>query len=143
MKGIPKSKDDLLQLVKSWGWTAGVVVLCGLIVAQGLTLYLHVQSWETLKEKVEVLLTGGGFKKEKGKDESQVARATDSTFFFRPVPTYAISAILGDYAVINGREVKVGDRIEKAVIEKINVGSVSIREDGADAPRELVLHPGL
>ena len=72
-----------------------------------------------------------------------MARAVDSTFFFHPKPAYTVSAILGNYVVINGREVKVGDRIDKAVVEKINIGSVSIREDGSDSPRELSLHPGL
>jgi hypothetical protein len=145
VKRFPKSKEELLPLVKSWGWTVGVVLLCGLILAQGLTLYLRVQSWHTLTERVQTLLLGGGLsaKKDRSKGETQVARATDSTFFFRPAPAYKLSAILGDYAVINGCDVKVGDRIEKAVIEKIGVGSVSIREDGSDSPREIVLHPGL
>jgi hypothetical protein len=145
VKRIPKSKEELLLLVKNWGWTAGVVLLCGLILAQGLTLYLHVQSWDTLTDRVQNLLTGGGMgpKKDRNKDKPQVARSIDSTFFFRPQPAYSVSAILENYAVINGREVKVGDRIDKAVIDKINIGSVTIREDGTETPRELVLHPGL
>ncbi len=145
MKRIPKSNAEWLVLVKTWGWTVGVVLLGGLIVAQGLTLYLHVQSWDSLTDRVQALLagTGGTAKKDLKKESSPAVRTTDSTFFFRPSPSYVVSAILGDYAVINGREVKTGDRIDKAVVEKINISSVSIREDGSDSPRELVLHPGI
>ncbi len=143
MKRIPKTKEEWLALVKKWGWTAGVVLLCGLVLVQGLTLYLSVQSWQTLTERV--ISPGGGrsLHKDRKKEEAPAVRAVEATFFFHPSPAYTVSAILGDYAVINGREVKTGDRIEKAVIEKINIGSVSIREDGSDSPRELILHPGL
>jgi len=142
VKHIPKSNEELLALVKRWGWTSGLVVLCGLILAQGLTLYRHVQSWDRLRERVGII-TDVVSKKERNKEEPPMARAVDSTFFFHPKPAYTVSAILGNYVVINGREVKVGDRIDKAVVEKINIGSVSIREDGSDSPRELSLHPGL
>jgi hypothetical protein len=160
---LPSNQEEILDLVKQWGWTVGLALLSLLVLWKGLTLYQSVQSWRLTNEKVQHLLRGGdlGGKKKELAPFSPESRSVDSTFFFRPPPEYQLTAILGNYAVINGQEVRVGDRIEKAavdnpgspqkgdrpvkkaVVEKIAIGSVTIREEGAESPREILIHPGL
>jgi len=69
-------------------------------------------------------------------------RAVEATFFYRPKSTYTLTAILSDYAVVNGKEVRVGDRIEKGVVKEIEPGFVSILDDGTKDPKKIDLHPG-
>ncbi|HPA44929.1 MAG TPA: hypothetical protein PLZ55_15490 [bacterium] len=62
--------------------------------------------------------------------------------FFRRAFNYELSAIYKDQAVINGQEVKAGQRIGNATLQEIRLASVLIHEDGQPAPRELVMFQG-
>jgi hypothetical protein len=61
--------------------------------------------------------------------------------FLRKNPSYQLSAIYKDQAVIDGQTVKAGDRIEKATVEKILLASVIIQEDGKPS-REIKMFQG-
>lgn len=145
MKTKETSQEMVVALVKKWGWTGGIVVLLLLLAWQGLTLYRSMQSWTATENKVRVALSGDSLRTKKGEDKGvpEAGRQVGETFFFRPKPEYKISAILDGKAVINGKEVRQGDRVDKAVVETIGVGTVTIREDGSDSPRELAIHRGL
>lgn len=55
---------------------------------------------------------------------------------------YQLSAIFMDVACIDGKYVKVGDRVGKAVVKEISSTTVSILEDGKDQPRQIELFKG-
>jgi hypothetical protein len=141
---IPANQAEWTLFVKSNYWTIAITVL-GLIVCwQGLTLYLQMQSWARLERRVDSILL-----EEKPKDTSEgsnegeesTRRTVEATFFHHPKSQYKLTAILGDYAVIGGQEVKVGGRIEKATLESIDSNGVTLLEDGSDAPKKILLHP--
>lgn len=140
---FPRNRAELVDMVKRRGWTAALALMLLLVAWQGLTLFGYVQSWRLLEDKVRLALAGGGIREAKPAPvSSPEKRQIEATFFHRPQPNYTLSAIFDDRAVVNGIEVRVGDRIEKAVVEKIGIGSITIREDGAKDSREIVMHPG-
>jgi hypothetical protein len=141
---IPMEKEAWLALGKTWGWTCAIVALLIVILMQGLTLRATMQSWNQLTERVLSLMTMSGSQSRKKPVEEGKSgiRTIESTFFYHPQPNYTLSAIMGGIAVVNGKEVRVGDKIDKAVVEKVGIGSISIREDGADKAQEIVMHPG-
>jgi hypothetical protein len=141
---FPSNREELLDVVKLYGWTTSLVVLSLMVFWQGLTLYQYVQSWSLLEKRVQGVLGGDSLAKKKDQDQGpDGGRSVDATFFYRPEPSYVLSALINDRAVINGKEVKVGDQVEKAVVEKIDLGSVTLREEGADTPRVIQIHPGI
>lgn len=145
MKGLPQTKEAWLELVKAWSWTIALAILVLFLMWQGLTLYGSVRSWQDLSNRVQSTLADGAAQalNRKTQEVAKEGRTISSTFFYRPTPSYTLSAIFDNKAVINGKEVKVGDRVEKALIEKIGIESVTIREDGSNTPRDIQIHPGL
>lgn len=143
MMEFPKNRAEIVDMVKRRGWTAALALMALLVAWQGLTLFGYVQSWGLLEDKVRLALAGGGVREAKPTpNPSPERRQIEATFFHRPQPNYSLSAIFDDRAVVNGKEVRVGERVEKAVVEKIGIGSITIREDGSNDPREIVMHPG-
>lgn len=144
MNNLPQNREAWLELVKAWGWTIALIILAVFLMWQGLTLFQSVRSWQNLSDRVQSTLADGAAQaqnKKNGKVEAE-GRAISSTFFYRPQPDYKLSAIFDNKAVINGQELKAGDRVGSALIEKIDIESVTIREDGSSKSREIPMHPG-
>ena len=139
-------RDSAEEAVKKWGWTCAAVMLAAVVSWQGLTLHAQVQSWRRLKGKADELLmggVGGGGRNAAQTESAPDSRTVESTFFNRPKSQYALTAILDHHAVINGQEVKVGDRVGRGLVQKIEPVSVTILEDGKETPKKIELHPGL
>jgi hypothetical protein len=84
---------------------------------------------------------GFGFRGNPGRGRGSAGQEPKADLFFRRNPSYILTAIYKDQAVIDGRTVKAGDRIEKATVETILLSSVMIQEDG-QSPRELKMFQG-
>lgn len=72
--------------------------------------------------------------------ESSLPEPKSDIFYRKRVP-YRLTAIYKNQAVIDGRPVKAGDRIEQATVVKILLSSVVIQEDGK-SPREIKMFTG-
>jgi len=141
---IPQNSGELLVLLRLHAWTTLLVILGVLVFAQVLTLGYSMRSWHNLSTGVERLLADEteSAAKTEGNGTDQQLRTVEATFFHSPTVGYALTGIYDDRALLNGQEVKVGDRVGKAVVQRIEIGSVTIQEDGAPASQELVLHTG-
>jgi len=142
---VPKNPAEWEALVKENVWTILVGLFVLIALWQGLTLFTQVRSWQGLQTRVQNVIAKEAIpplKEEKSGEESD-SRSIEETFFYRPSSSYKITAIFGDRAVVNGKEIKVGDRLEKAVVEKIEVNSVTLKVEGEDDPKRIELHPGL
>ena len=141
---IPANQAEWTLFVKSNYWTISITFLALLVCWQGLTLYLQMQSWDRLERRVDSMLEEGASdtvsQAPNGEGETP-GRTVEATFFHHPKPQYKLTAILGDYVVIGGQEVKVGGRIEKATLESIDSNGVTLLEDGSKAPRKVLLFP--
>jgi len=62
--------------------------------------------------------------------------------FRRDNTKYQLTAIYMDKAVINGKVVKVGDRVGKAIVQKIGTSTVTVQVEGQDHPRTLEMFKG-
>lgn len=60
----------------------------------------------------------------------QPSPASSKNIFFDEKIRYEVSAIFMDKAIINNHSVRVGDSIEKAVVEEIKIFSVVLNEQG-------------
>lgn len=142
---LPRTPADWEAFVKENVWTIVIGALCLVALWQGLTLFGQVRSWQSLQDQVQTLIMRGVASGKNSEDTGDDAkkRALESTFFYRPSASYRITAILDGRAVVNGKEVKVGDRVENAVVEKIEVNSVTLKEEGEESPKRIELHPGL
>lgn len=142
---LPRTPADWEAFVKENAWTILIGALCLIALWQGLTLFGQVRSWQSLQGQVQSLIMKG-VASGKNSEETQAEsgkRSLESTFFYHPSTRYQITAILDGKAVVNGKEVKVGDRVENAVVEKIEVNSVTLKEEGEESPKRIELHPGL
>jgi len=142
---LPGSQAEWEAFVKENIWTILTGALCLIALWQGLTLFTQMRSWADLQTRVQNVVSGETASSKKARDsaENEGARSVIETFFYRPSSTYTITAIFGDRAVVNGKEVKVGDQIEKAVVQKIEINSVTLKEEGEDNPKRIEMHPGL
>ncbi len=142
---LPNSRAEWEALVKENAWTILVAGFGLVALWQGLTLYSQMRSWESLETRVQnvVMKDPISAKKDRESGEDVGSRSITETFFYRPSSSYKITAILGDLAVVNGKEVKIGDSIEKAVVEKIELNSVTLKIEGEANPKRIELHPGL
>lgn len=139
------SQEETITWLKAHAWSLAAAVLLALVAWQGLTLRTTVQSWSDLDAQIRALLSG---KTDEIQGESAAAvsesvdRQVTATFFYRPHVNYELTAIMGARAVINGSEVKVGDRVGDAVVQKIQPASVSLLEDGKTEQTVIEIHPG-
>ena len=142
---LPSSQAEWEAFVKENLWTILIGAVCLIALWQGLTLFTQVRSWERLQTRVQnvVMREAISSKKDRESGQGEAIRSVTETFFFRPSSSYKITAIFGDHAIVNGKEVKVGDRIESAVVKKIEINSVTLKEEGEDNPKRIELHPGL
>ena len=116
------------QLV-SWGYAAlQMHSIDGLVAAA--------QNGEDASEPVEF-----GGRGNPGRSRRAPGQEPNADLFFRRKPPYILTAIYRDQAVIDGRTVKAGDRIEKATGETVLLSRVMIQEDG-QSPRELKMFQG-
>jgi hypothetical protein len=141
---IPANQAEWILFVKS---TTDDCDFLGLVICwQGLTLYLQMQSWTGLERRVDSMLekesSDTGSKASNAEGDIS-GRTVEATFFHHPKPQYKLTAILGDYVVLDGQEVKAGGRIEKATLESIDSDGITLKEDGSEAPRKILLHPEL
>ena len=142
---IPSSRREWEIFVKENYWAILGFLLCLVALWQGLTLYTQMRSWEQLQTRVQSVLNKDPFSPKKEGESKEMAkkRSVEETFFYRPSSSYEITAIFDDRALINGKEMKVGDTIEKAIVEKIEVNAVTLKVEGEDNPKRIELHPGL
>ena len=142
---FPKTQAEWEAFVKENVWTILVGLLALIALWQGLTLFTQVRSWRGLQDRVETVIAKEAIAPVRGdkSTEDEGKRSLDETFFYRPNSTYKITAIFDDRAIVNGKEIKVGDRLEKATVEKIEVNAVTLKVEGEDNPKRIELHPGL
>lgn len=141
---IPHKAEEWVVFIRQNVWSIASLILTILVCYQGLTLVWSMRSWSSLEMKMN-LLSKGGSSQGAGEGLTLVAekRRVEATFFYRPVLTYNLTAILGDRAVVNGQEVKVGERVGRAMLTRIDIGSITLLEDGSTSPKQIDLHQGL
>ncbi len=124
-----------------------VLLALGQLYSWGST-FIELKKVDAMIEKTEDVESA----REEGSDNPSVSekpspgdrekKKPEKNIFKREHIPYKLTAIFMDQAVIDGREVKVGDRVGKAVVKEIGNSHVKILEDGKEHPRTLSMFQG-
>ena len=74
--------------------------------------------------------------------DSNRSNQTARNIFKNEKQSYTLTMIYMDTAVINGQNLKVGDRVGKAVVQSIDLTSVELLEDGSESPKTIAMFQG-
>ena len=77
-----------------------------------------------------------------GPDGAGEQKKPKKNIFKAEMMNYQLTAIYMDRAVINGQDVKVGDRVGKALLKEIGVFDVKIQEEGKENPQTIQMFTG-
>ncbi len=110
-----------------------------------LALVCAATAWSALSPPVDLgsASRSRDTKKDGNKEESSKPDISLSRDLFSPPASYSYSlqgvySMDGtDYAIINGSDAKVGDRVGQATVTEITAEVVKIKEDGKESPTEL------
>ncbi len=133
---------ELILRVHWWRGLMGILILLLLIqVYSCVTTLLDFRRIDSLIAQAEDLNTTPNKTEDNAQRQSQnqPPKQPAKNIFKKEDVQYQLTAILMDYAIINGQNAKVGDKVGKAEVKEIAMDHVIIQEDDKDQPTTLMM----